>query len=404
MVFHFVKNYLFSKRAGAVVKLISWVSILGIGISVAAMIVVLNVMNGFNSAIHKRLLSVDPHLYVPLNESLKFSELSKTLDENQLFTEASYFFVREEDVIFRTIDALFSGAIARGVPVKNFEMMKDKIMMQSDQESKSWDLAKNEVAVGEDLARALGIYLGDELTFIQPESLLLPVDEVPKYEKLKVKSIFRSNVADVDSKYIIYPLGKSFFSFRDSLSAKSLAHIYLKDKDQLSQAESYLKTKNIKYRTWKDQNSSYLYALRMERIAMGSFLGLTIVIASFTILMVLSLVISQKRKDIALMQTMGLGPKSTRQLFTAFGFQLGAMGSLGGFILGILFCLIVEHFGILELPKEIYYDYKIPVEIDYFLSFMILIASLVLSYLASFVPAFLGSKTNMARALRPGVD
>lgn len=404
MVFHFVRNYLFSKRAGAVVKLISWVSILGIGISVAAMIVVLNVMNGFNSAIHKRLLSIDPHLYIPLSKTLSFKEVDKKLEESKLFSEASYYLVREEDVIFRTIDALFSGAIARGVPVKNFEKMRDKILMQSDQESKDWSLAKNEVAVGEDLARALGIYLGDELTFIKPESLLLPADEVPKYEKLKVKSIFRSNVADVDSKYILYPLGKSFVSFRDSLSSKSLIHVYLKDKQYLPQAEAFLKSQKLSYRTWKDQNSSYLYALRMERIAMGSFLGLTIVIASFTILMVLSLVISQKRKDIALMQTMGLGPAKTRRLFTLFGFQLGALGSVGGFLLGIIFCLIVEHFGILELPKEIYYDYKIPVEIDYLLSFMILIASLVLSYLASSVPAFMGAKMQMSRVLRPGAD
>jgi lipoprotein-releasing system permease protein len=404
MVFQFVKNYLFSSRAGAVVKLISWVSILGIGISVAAMLVVLNVMNGFNAAIHKRLLSIDPHISISVDTPNKAKELISSWQSFSVLKEAESYLVTEEDVIFRTVDALFSGAIARGVPEENFNLMKKKLFVQSDDPEQDWYLGDNEVAVGEDLARSLGIYLEDELTMIQPESLLLPADEIPKYEKLKVKAIFRSNVADMDSKYILYPRGKSFLSFNDSMSVKSLIHVYLKNKDVLPQAEKYLKDKNINYRSWKDKNSSYLYALRMEKISMGSFLGLTIVIACFTILMVLSLVISQKRKDIALLQTMGLGPKETKRLFTLFGFQLGAMGAIGGFVLGIVICILVEHFGILELPKEIYYDYKIPVKIDYFLSFSILGASLLLSYLSSLVPAHLGAKMQIARILRPGVE
>lgn len=403
MVFQFVKNYLFSKRAGAVVKLISWVSIFGIGISVAAMVVVLNVMNGFNTAIHKRMLSVDPHIFVELQNKAEFKRFEKQVSSKELFRKASYFQVSEQDVIFRTIDALFSGAIVRGVPRKNFQSMRSKVFMQSTEDEKDWVLEKGEVAVGEELAHSLGILIGDELTFIQPESLLLPPDEMPQYEKLKVKSIFRSNVADIDSKYILYPIEDSFLSFRNSLSAKSLVHVYLQNKDQLKVASRFLKSKNFKFRTWKDQNSSYLYALRMERVAMASFLGLTIVIACFTILMVLSLVISQKKKDIALLKTLGMSKEATRRLFTYFGFQLGSMGSIGGFVLGILLCLGIEHFQILELPREIYYDYKIPVVIDYPVSFFILLAALLLSFLASLLPAYYGAKLNMSRTLRPGV-
>src|SRR5690606_32450885 len=109
MVFHFLKHYMFSKRSGAVIKIISWLCLLGIGLSVAAMIVVLNVMNGLNDAIYKRLLSMDPHISI----NTAFEELAvdkqQALKDSPAFVDAKFFTVVEEDMVFRTIDALFSG-------------------------------------------------------------------------------------------------------------------------------------------------------------------------------------------------------------------------------------------------------------------------------------------------------
>ncbi|MEC9283732.1 MAG: FtsX-like permease family protein [Bdellovibrionota bacterium] len=403
MVFHFLKHYLFSKRSGAIVRSISRVSIFGIGISVAAMIIVLSVMNGLNESIHKRLLSIDPHLSVDLNSVEDAGVLKEKLIKiDPVFAQSEMFEITEEDVIFRTIDALFSGAIARGISPENFENVKKKIFVSGDDSYADIQLEKNEIAIGEDLARSLAIFEGDELTIIQPESLLLPADEIPQYLRLKVKFIFRSNVGDLDAKYMLYIRGRSFREFQESYSRKFALQIYLQDKDQMPLAEDLLKKEKLSYRTWKDKNSSYLYALKLEKIAMGSFLGLTILIASFTIMMVMSLLISQKKQDIALLKTLGMTNKETKDLFTKFGFQLGAFGVIGGLVIGLVLCFLIGTFELIQLPSEVYYDHFLPVKIDYFLSAAIAAVALVICYIGAVIPARAGAKQSMAQVLRPG--
>ena len=367
------------------------------------MIVVLSVMNGLNRSIHQRLLSVDPHLLVSTNDLSSAQDLASQLrTEHAVFQQARLRPVVEEDLIFRTIDALFSGAIARGLSDESLAELGEQIFIGGLDPSQALKLKAGEIMVGEDLARSLAIFENDEITVIQPESLLLPPDEVPPYEKLKVSYIFRSNLADLDGKYIFYRSGSSLRRFPESRSRKFALQIYLADKDQLDHAHQLLLQQGLQVRSWQEKNSSYLYALKLEKIAMASFLGLTVLIASFTIVMVLSLLMSQKRQDIALMQTLGLSQAQTQKLFTHMGFQLGAFGVVGGWTLGIGLCLLLSHFQLIELPSDIYYDHKLPVVIDYPLSIAIVISGLILCYLGAYFPARSGSKIGLGQMLRPG--
>ncbi|MFK8138433.1 MAG: FtsX-like permease family protein [Bdellovibrionales bacterium] len=406
MVWQFVKNYLFSKRAGALVSIIAWLSLIGITLSVAAMIVVLSVMNGFNAAIHKRLLSSSPHLSLDPNKNKENLEwLSSFARENKIRLSKT----QVEDLILRPTGASFSGAVAKGLQVGEFKTLISKLQKADPEPDRafyddplSYDLGSREIAMGENLATSLSVFEGDEITAITPESLLLPADEIPAYEKLKVKYILRSSVEEIDDRFIFYITGLSLTSFEEARSRQSIWEFYLPEGFTLEQIESSFAKKEISYSTWKDKNSSYLYALKLEKFAIGSFLGFTILIASFTILMVLVILISQKKKDIALLMTMGLSPNKTRLLFSRIGFFLGSFSCALGYALGLGISFVLANTSIIQLPQHLYYDYIIPVEIDMGFSFMVLVFSSVISFFGSKIPAYYSGNLNVSETIRSG--
>lgn len=406
MVFTLIHHYMFSKRSGALVKVISWVSLLGICLSVAAMIIVLNVMAGFNKSIHKRLISVEPDFSLDMSK-LKISQKDKVLQYlNKNYSENQFYISSKEDLILRTVEGLFSGVIAKGVEKPAFNLMLNRIHNSPnmpDYANKITELNKGEIIIGEDLAHTLMILRGDEVVVVPPEAMLYPVDEVPPYERLIVKDIIRTNVPDYDEKFVFYIKGDALNSLGKTASRTENLEVFLKDMNFLDKYTKDLKKLDVDAFTWKDKNSSYLYALLLERVAMGCFLGMTVVIASMMILMVLTLLITQKRKDIALFMTMGLSPNHTRKLFTKLGSVLGIIGASFGLILGLGISVLIEYTDIVSLPQNIYYDYKIPVEIDYGLNFGIFLVSLLICYIGSILPAKWGSQIKMVNILRSGV-
>src|SRR5207253_5451631 len=171
LVRDFFSHFIFSKRAGALVKLLAWLSVGAIALSVTAFLVVLFVMNGMNASIHKRILSLEPHLYVSVNGVTKGSVLElhpvfQRLKEN---TQNKAYVYETQDVILRTMDGQFHGAIARGVSEESLKFMVEQIHLMVEHKKRenvqywgSEDLpTKGEVLVGVDLARSLGVFEGD---------------------------------------------------------------------------------------------------------------------------------------------------------------------------------------------------------------------------------------------------
>ena len=404
------RHYLLSHRAGALIRTVAWLCMCGVGLGVMALVVVISVMNGFNDSIRRRLLAVEPHLVVKVPaastvDALKKHPLYQNL-KNMKTVQTEIF--ENQDVILRTVDGIFGGAIAKGIEPQTLGYILREIQRAShgDKSSKTSanfqeeaeDLGPGEILVGIDLARGLGIFEGDKLTMIPPEALLLPPGEAPRFETVTVKGLLTTNIQDIDSKVIFYGRGVSLLSFRNSPSHEVGYELRLDDPDKAFAMQRELTARGATSATWMERNSALFYALRMEKMAMGAFLGLSALIASFSIVTVLVLLLTQKRKDIGVLMSMGLSPLKTRSVFVKVGLLLSSIGIFSGLIAGLVICFIVERYPLPILP-DIYYDATIPAKIDVRFIAGILVASGVIAFFSAFLPARAVTREMPAEAL-----
>jgi len=397
-------QYLFSKRSGALIRTISRLCIFGIGVGVMSLIVVLSVMNGFNESIRFKLLAVEPHLVVSIPDK-NWDEYFKYFSQNKT-AEVHKF--EKQDVIIRTIDGTFNGAVAQGIeflPLKNMIARINKISKGRAATSifkikNAADLGPGEAMIGADLARSLNILEGDLVTIIPPETLLLPVGEIPIYEKVRISSILSTDLPEIDGRIMFYGLDRSLKSLKGSASREVGLEVRLEDPDNLESMTGDLMAMGATVSSWKQRNSALFFALKMEKLAMTIFLSLSALITSFSIITVLVLLITQKRKDIGILMAMGLSQAKTRRVFTGVGLLLSSLGVAVGLILGVGVSYLLDKYPLEVLP-DIYYDSSIPSSIDPMLVGFIAIISAVIAVFSAWVPVRLNVRLTPAEALQP---
>jgi len=411
LVRDFFSHFIFSKRAGALVKRLAWLSVGAIALSVTAFLVVLFVMNGMNASIHKRILALEPHLYVTVNgvnkgSTLELHPVFQRLKENP---ENKAYVYETQDVILRTMDGQFHGAIARGVSAESLKFMIEQLRQIESNGKKHenvqfWSAedmpGKGEVVVGVDLARSLGVFEGDFLTVVPPEGLLLPPGESPKFEKVKVRKIISTNLADLDSQFIFYQRNLTLNTLASAASRKVGIEVWTPDGKHLESLKKEVeKFTDVVAETWMDRNSVLFFALKLEKLMIGVFLGLAGLIAASSILSVLALLMSQKKRDIAILKTMGLSNKTTVRVFTQMGILLSAFGLLPGVILGTALSYYIQYHPVNVLP-DIYYDSQVPALVDPSLILWVLGMGFLLCLGGAWYPARTASDIQPAEALR----
>ncbi len=382
------------------------------------MVVILSVMGGFGDHIEKRLLAYEPHLTIKSKKEKTYDQLYelKKLISDFKSDEIDMFLMDRQEAIVRTVDSFYSGArvegLERGSYVRLMKQIKAEAMKKPTAvftwrglKDSSIDplevdqLAKDEVVIGADLAHALGAFVGDRLVMTTPESLLLPPGEIPEFKTVKIKDIVRTNLPELDNQLIIYSKEQNEKLFREALSLQSYIEVYVNDITQIDSFKTQFQDMGFVAETWKDRNSTLFYSLKMEKLLIGLFLGLALFIGSFSILTVLLLLATQKQQDIGILKTLGMNQRVIQSIFTRVGIYLSSSGILFGFILGILFCIFIDRFPLVELP-DIYYDRTIPVRFEYGIYMLILGVAFFVTLWSSWVPALWGSKTIPTDALR----
>lgn len=412
LAWDFFKHYLLSRRAGSLIRTVAWLSIAGVGLGVMSLVIVIGIMNGFNDSIRKRMLAVEPHLVARVQgvksvDTLKNTDVFKKLSADASLQTDVF---ENQDVIIRTVDGLFGGAVARGVEPKTLlYILREtrKVLAPAgngdltppDVLEESATLGPGEVILGIDLARSLGIFEGDKITLIAPEALLLPPGEAPPFERATVRSLITTNLADIDAKMIYYGQGKSLAAFRASPSREVGMEIRMPNPEDYAPLEAEIEKMGVDADSWVDRNSSLFFALKMEKLAMGVFLSLAALIASFSIITVLVLLLTQKRKDIGLLMSLGLSPRRTRSLFVRVGLILSMIGIGGGLILGIVFCVAINSISIPILP-DVYYDATIPATVSPTFVLGILVVATAIAYMSSWFPARSTTRETPSSALR----
>lgn len=401
---------------------------ISIGVSTFAFLLILFVMNGMNKSIESRVISLEPHLTImPKDRAThKDMESDPIVGKVKELGAERYSLFDTQDVIVRTMEGQFKGAIAQGFVRKSFENLNQKIKEQNEKhvkkganyqiETQMWqemDIPEsNEILIGVDLARSLGVFEGDYLMVLPPESLLLASGEAPIFEKVRIKKILSTNLADLDSQYIFYMRDLTLASLKHSLSRQVGIEIWLKDameagkfQDRLSdwveEQKENGKGSTIVWtiQTWMDRNSALFYALKLEKFMIGLFLGLAGLIASFSILTVLALLISQKKRDIAMLRTLGLSQKAAIRYFIQMGVSLSLVGVSIGAVLGLVIGYILEYYPINILP-DIYYDSTIPAKVNLVLFFSVIFVTTLIAFLGSYLPTKAIEKISPAEVLR----
>lgn len=385
---YFINKLILSPRSGALVKRITILSFIAISMSLTAFLIVLFVMNGMNLNIKKRIMALEPHL-VTVNESKDDDLIEKIIPAQSKQSYESF------DLILRTIDGQFRGSQAVGYTGSGLQLWVKRLSDLKKKEGKAelydfdfstLQLEQNEVALGVDLARSLGILEGDEITLIPPETLLLSSLETPLFQKVIVKRILVTDLYDLDSKLILFNSENSLAIFSKTLSRKRGMHLWFDSISDAEYAESKLQKVAIKSETWQEKNSDLFFALMMEKTMIGVFLGLAGLIASSSILTVLALLMSQKKRDIAIIKTLGLSQKKTLWLFTKIGLWISGGAITLGLILGVGVSLYLQFYPVNILPN-IYYDSSIPALVDFGFVLIVLVVAGALAFLGSYFPA-----------------
>lgn len=404
---------------------------MGVAVGVSALLIVVSVMSGFHKVIRDRLLGLEPHIVVTLPARVSEFELGrKILQIEQItakFDPLAVTRVQSQEVILRSLDGTFSSGLARGYSSADMKSFLARVrqlntralqreeaahVVAGDEDSLTGaftpalsddevPVKERQVILGIDLARNLRVLEGDQILLIPPESLLLPKGEVPVYERVTVAGRVSTRVAEVDSKLILFNVQSTLTKLRNSPSREGLVEIRLRDSSlsETLQAELKRELPTLQIDSWRDRNQALFFALKMEKLVMTAFLGLSGLITSFSVVAVLSLLISQKRREIGLLMAMGLSRNQVQRLFVAMGFLLSAFGVAGGLVFGLLTCAFIDRFPISLLP-DIYYDSTIPVLVTVPVVLAILTGAFLLAVISAFLPSRGLSRLTPAETFR----
>ncbi|MDC7698494.1 lipoprotein-releasing ABC transporter permease subunit [Vogesella indigofera] len=402
-------RYLRARRRNGFISFISLMSVLGIALGVAALIVVLSVMNGFQQEIRGRMLSVVSHVEVGSYDGrvAGWPTLAATL-ARQPHVLAAAPYVNAQGL-------LSSGGSVRGAMVRGIvPQQEDKVidLGQQMQRGKLTDLqpGKFGILLGYELARALGVEVGDKVTLITPQGNVTPAGMMPRLKQFTVTGVFKIGMFEYDSSLAMIHLRDAQVLFRMGQDVSGV-RLKLDDPLQAPQVKAALNGQlaaNQVASDWTDMNSNYFRAVQIEKRMMFIILTLIVAVAAFNLVSTLVMVVTDKQADIAILRTLGASPASIMQIFMIQGSVAGVLGTLSGvagglllaFNLDVILPAIESVLGMRLLSSEVYLIDYLPSEVQLSDVVTIAVISLVLSLLATLYPSWRAARTRPAEALR----
>jgi lipoprotein-releasing system permease protein len=398
-----------STRRNGFISFISGVSMLGIALGVAALIIVLSVMNGFQKEVRDRMLGVIAHIEVFAPGGAALPNLPQTLSEVRQnkqvvaaapFIAAQALLARGEDMkgaLVRGIDPALEGGVSElGAQLKETVFQR---------------LVSGEfgVVLGIELARSMGVRQGDNVTLIAPSGQVTPAGVVPRLKQMTVVGTFDSGHFEYDSALVLMHQDDAARIFR--LEGPTGIRIKLRDLHQAREVAQQLAgtlSGNLLVRDWTRQNRTWFAAVQLEKRMMFIILTLIVAVAAFNLVSTLVMTVTDKRADIAILRTLGASPKSIMGIFMVQGAMVGVFGTLSGLLLGLgvafnidVIVPALEHLlNASFLPRDIYLISRMPSEPQYADIMPIAVISLVLAFLATLYPSWRASRVNPAEALR----
>jgi lipoprotein-releasing system permease protein len=397
-------------RRNGFISFISGVSMLGIALGVAALIIVLSVMNGFQKEVRDRMLGVVSHIEIFSPGGAALPDMAKTLTEaksnSQVIGASS--FIATQALLARGED--MKGAIIRGIDPATESQVTDLAASSQNLDAiKALLPGEFGVVLGYELARQLGVGKGDRVTLIAPSGQVTPAGVVPRMKQLTVVGTFDSGHFEYDATLAMMHMDDAAKMFR--LEGPTGIRLKLKDLHQARDVAKQLSlslTGDLIVRDWTRQNKTWFAAVQVEKRMMFIILTLIVAVAAFNLVSTLVMTVTDKRADIAILRTLGASPKSIMGIFVVQGATVGVIGTLSGLLLGlgiafnidVIVPFIERLFNASFLPKDIYLLSGMPSDPQMTDIMPVAIISLILAFAATLYPSWRASRINPAEALR----
>lgn len=396
-------------RRNGFISFISGVSMLGIALGVAALIIVLSVMNGFQKEVRDRMLAVVSHIEIFAPNGAALPDVARTLAEvraNPNVVGAAPF-IATQALLARGED--MKGTMVRGIdPAREPEVTDLAIELKNTGLNR---LVAGEfgVVLGGELARSMGVRRGDKVTLVAPSGQVTPAGIVPRLKQMTVVGTFDSGHFEYDSALLLMHIDDAAKIFR--LEGPTGVRVKLRDLHQAREVAAQLESNlsgELVVRDWTRQNRTWFAAVQVEKRMMFIILTLIVAVAAFNLVSTLVMTVTDKRADIAILRTLGASPGSIMGIFVVQGAMVGVIGTLAGLALGlgvafnidVIVPALEQLFHASFLPKDIYLISRMPSEPQSADIVPIALISLVLAFLATLYPSWRASQVNPAEALR----
>ena len=401
-------RYFSAKKNEKFVSIISGISLAGIMIGVAALIIVMSVMNGFHIELTSNIIGLNGDISVtPMGKVIEnYDELIQKTRNHKFVKKVTPLVVGQALALGAGAN---SGVIIKGINAVDLKTKGEILGNVLEGSFSDYDGA-NVVAVGSELARVLGIYAGSKVKLIAPSLLPTAFGSMPRAKDFTVVAIFTSGRYDYDAAVMLMPVAAAqiFLSMGQGIN---LLEINTDNQEKAKQYAQILQKEfgfSVQAKSWMQDNQQFLSALEVERVAMFVILSLIILVAAFNIVSSLFMVVKDKTKDIAILKTIGASTKQIMLIFIFNGMMIGAIGTFLGVMFGLLFSYNIENIrqfleklsGSRIFDPAIYFLYSLPSVVR--ISDVVIITSiaLVLSFLATIYPAYKASALSPIEAMR----
>ena len=402
-------RYTRAKRRNHFISFISMISMLGIGLGVAALIVVLSVMNGFQKELRTRILGVASHvqLTAPSGELVGWQAIAETASQHPRVLAAAPYVLAQGMLSF---DQTVRGALIRGILPDLEEKVAD--FNQHMRLTKMQALKPGEfgIILGAELARALRVVPGEKVTLIAPQGLVTPAAILPRLKQFKVVGLFNVGMFEYDSGLALIHLddAQALYRMEESVSGVRLKVDDLYAAPRIAMELMRRFDADLVVSDWTRSHANFFRAVRIEKNMMFIILSLIVAVAAFNIVSTLIMVVSDKESDIAILRTLGARPGSIMAIFIIQGALIGvvglALGVIGGLVLAHNLDVVVPAIerlsGTTLWTKEVYFISELPSEVQWADVLVITTLSFVLSLVATLYPSWRAARVNPAEALR----
>jgi lipoprotein-releasing system permease protein len=401
-------RYLRARRKEGFISVIAGFSFLGIMLGVATLIIVMAVMNGFRKELLDKILGLNGHLLIqPLEKPLSdWEEVALRVSGAQGVRLAAPI-VEGQALASSPFNA--GGVLVRGMRLDDLQKLPSIARNIKQGSLEGFDDSQN-VVIGRRLADQLSIRSGDNITLVAPRGAVTPMGTTPRIKVYKIGAVFEIGMSEYDSSVVFMPLkeAQAYFNRAGDVTA---IEVYTDDPDRMDQYRrvvSEAAQRPIFMIDWRQRNATFFNALQVERNVMFLILTLIVLVAALNIVSGLIMLVKDKGQDIAILRTMGATQGAIMRVFLITGASIGVVGTIMGFLLGVVVCLNVESIRQFlswmtntELfSPELYFLSKLPAEMDSGETTAVVVMALALSLIATLYPSWRAARLDPVEALR----